>query len=189
MEPDDSVYLKGQFLIAMPGLEDPNFHQTVTCIVEHNADGAVGIVINRIHQLVSAEDIFKELDIDYHPDAAGIPIYLGGPVHTGEIFILHGPPFEWQGTLSVTEQLAMSNTIDLLEAIAQVRGPKAFLIAMGCAGWAPGQLEAEIKQNAWLTGPSDETLLFSSSVEKRWMASMERLGIRPELLSGAAGNA
>lgn len=189
MEPDDSVYLKGQFLIAMPGLVDPNFHQTVTCIVEHNADGAVGIVINRVHELVSAEDVFKELDIPYQAEAAEIPIHLGGPVHTGEIFILHGPPFEWQGTLPVTPQLAMSNTIDVLEAIAQVRGPSPFLIAMGCAGWAPDQLEAEIKQNAWLTGPADPTLLFSSSVENRWMAAMERLGIRPELLSGAAGNA
>jgi putative transcriptional regulator len=184
-----SESLKGHFLMAMPALADPNFSQTVTCICEHNDEGAMGIVINRRHDLLSAKDIFDELDIACTPQAEAVPVYSGGPVHPGEIFILHGPPFAWAGCLKVTATVALSNTRDILEAIAQGRGPAAFLIGLGCAGWGPGQLEMEIRENAWLTHPVFDENLFVLPVEGRWEAGMQRIGVTPTRLSDTAGHA
>ncbi len=181
--------LKGQFLLAMPGLVDPNFHQTVTCICEHNEDGAMGIIINRVHDLLTAGDIFEELKIEHTPGADEIPIYLGGPVHVGEIFVLHGPPFNWEACLKITPMLGMSNTRDILEAVAMGRGPREFIIILGCAGWGPGQLEAEIKENAWLNYPIFEENIFAMPIEVRWEEAVKKLGVDPILLSNMAGHA
>jgi len=181
--------LKGQFLLAMPSLLDPNFYQTVTCICEHSENGALGIIVNRVHQSLTAKDIFEELTIGYDPGMGSIPIYLGGPVHVGEIFVLHGPPFDWEASLMITPTLAMSNTRDILEAIARGRGPRAFIIILGCAGWGPGQLESEIKENAWLNYPIFEENIFYMPVELRWEEAVKKLGIDPTLLSNPAGHA
>jgi len=181
--------LKGQFLMAMPGLADPNFFQTVTFMCEHTQAGAVGIVINRLNSSLTGKDIFGELKIKCIPEAESISIHVGGPVHVNEIFVLHGPPFNWQGSLVVTPTLAMSNTIDILEAVAMGRGPKYFIISLGCAGWGPGQLESEIKQNAWLTCSVSEEIMFNLPVESRWEETMRRVGIDPALLSDTAGHA
>lgn len=182
-------FLKGQFLMAMPGLLDPNFHQTVTCMCEHNAEGAMGVVINRIHQALTAKDIFEELSIHCSPRAERIPIHLGGPVHIAEIFILHGPPFDWEASLMITPGVALSNTKDIIESIAKGNGPESFIISIGCAGWGPGQLEAEIKQNAWLTAPVFEENIFKMPVENRWEEAVKKVGIDPRLLSDRAGHA
>ena len=189
MENKDLSYLKGQFLIAMPALNDPNFFQTVTCISEHNSDGAVGIIVNRIHPGLSGKIIFDELKMNYIPEAENIIIHLGGPVHIGEIFVLHGPPFDWEGCLMVTPYLAMSNTRDILDAIAMGIGPKSYIISLGCAGWGPGQLESEIKENAWLTSPVVEKIIFDIPVDMRWSESVRKIGINPSLLSDTAGHA
>ena len=181
--------LRGHFLVAMPGLADPNFSQTVTCICEHNRDGAVGIVINRVHTGLCCRAIFDELRMDYETAVGDLPIYLGGPVHLGEVFILHGPPFDWEGSLQITPRLAMSNTRDILKAVALERGPKSFLISLGCAGWGPGQVEAEIKDNAWLTSPVFEENIFELPVEDRWEEAVRKMGIDPRLLSNSAGHA
>ena len=181
--------LKGHFLLAMPSLLDPNFYQTVTCICEHNESGTMGIIVNRVHHSLNAKDIFEELTIEHGPGADSIPIYLGGPVHLGEIFVLHGPPFNWQASLMITPLLAMSNTRDILEAIARGRGPQTFIITLGCAGWGPGQLESEIKENAWLNYPIFEENIFDMPVELRWEEAVRKLGIDPALLSVTAGHA
>ncbi|MDM8548766.1 YqgE/AlgH family protein [Desulfobacterales bacterium HSG2] len=181
--------LKGQFLMAMPGLADPNFAFTVTCICEHAPEGAVGIIVNQVHAFLSGKDIFDELKIRYKPGSEFIPIHLGGPVHIDEIFVLHGPPFGWRGCLMVTPFLAMSNTRDILEAIAMGEGPKSLMIALGCAGWGPAQLESEIRQNAWLTSPASENVLFNTPVEARWEEALRNMGIEPALLSDTAGHA
>jgi putative transcriptional regulator len=181
--------LKGQFLLAMPGLVDPNFHQTVTCICEHNEGGAMGIIVNRVHHTLTAQDIFEELTIEQTPDADSIPVHLGGPVHIGEIFVLHGPPFNWEASLMITPSLAMSNTRDILEAVAMDRGPQAFIISLGCAGWGPGQLESEIKENAWLNHPIFEENIFDMPIETRWDEAVKKMGIDPILLSNTAGHA
>jgi putative transcriptional regulator len=181
--------LRGQFILAMPGLADPNFHQTVTCICEHNDSGAMGIIVNRVHHTLTAQDIFEELAIEHAPGAESIPVHLGGPVHIGEIFVLHGPPFHWEASLMITPSLAMSNTKDILEAVAMARGPQAFIIALGCAGWGPGQLESEIKENTWLNHPIFEENIFDMPIETRWEEALKKMGIDPILLSDTAGHA
>ena len=181
--------LKGQFLIAMPLLMDPNFHRTVTCVCEHAPQGTLGVVINRQFSDLTADKIFDELKIEYDADNAAIPIHVGGPVHMDEIFILHGPPFGWKGTHMVTETLALSNSLDVLAAIARGTGPAAFVIALGSAGWAPGQLEAELRENAWLTSPVTENIIFKTPPDQRWDTAIKRLGIDPNRLSETAGHA
>ncbi|MFC1828013.1 YqgE/AlgH family protein [Thermodesulfobacteriota bacterium] len=189
MEDSQPGSLKGQFLTSMPSLMDPNFYQTVTCICEYAEAGTVGIVVNRVHPSLSGKDIFEELGIAYEPGAESIPIHIGGPVHIGEIFMLHGPPFDWEGCLSITPSLAMSNTKDLLLAVAMGRGPKSYIIALGCAGWASGQLEAEIRENAWLICPVYEDIIFDVAVKERWEATMNKMGIDPAKLLDTAGHA
>ncbi|MBF0118274.1 MAG: YqgE/AlgH family protein [Desulfobacterales bacterium] len=181
--------LKGNFLMAMPGLIDPNFSQTVSCICEHTRVGAVGIIINRVHPTLSGKDIFEELNIKYIQGANLVPIFIGGPVHVGEIFLLHGPPFGWKNTLMIKPSLALSNTRDILEAIAIGRGPKSYIIVLGCAGWGEGQLESEIIQNAWLTTPIVDEIIFDLSIETRWAEAVKKIGIDPALLSNVAGHA
>jgi putative transcriptional regulator len=180
---------KGQFLMAMPLLADQNFYQTVTCICEYTPAGAVGVIVNRVHPSLTGKDIFEELKMEYIPGAESIPIHIGGPVHIGEIFVLHGPPFGWEGCYMTTPTLAMSNTKDILEAVAMGRGPKSFIIAVGCAGWGPGPLESEIKENAWLTFQVCEEIIFDMPIEIRWEEAMKKMGIDPALLLNTSGHA
>jgi putative transcriptional regulator len=181
--------LKGHFLIAMPSLSDPNFSQTVTYLCEHTDEGAVGLVINRVHPEMTVETVFKELKLESVPEVDSLPIHLGGPVHEGQIFILHGPPFGWQACRPVTPTLALSNSKDLLEKLAVGQGPESFIITLGCAGWGPGQLESEIMANAWLACPASETILFETPAERRWEEAAKLMGIDVRLLTGAAGHA
>jgi putative transcriptional regulator len=181
--------LKVHFLMAMPAMADPNFQQTVTCISEHTSDGAVGIVVNRVFDGLGAKQIFDELEIESNSAAGGIPVHYGGPVHGNEVFVLHGPPLEGEGMLKINAELAMNNSRQVLEAIAMGTGPSQFLIALGCAGWGAGQLEWEMKENAWLFLPCVSDIIFELPIEDRWESAIHRLGIDPDLLSGTAGNA
>ena len=189
MENNNPDSFKGQFLMAMPSLLDHNFFQTVTCICEYTPAGAVGIVVNRVHPNLSGKDIFNELEMESAASAESIPIHIGGPVHLGELFVLHGPPFGWEGCRMITRTLAISNTRDILESIAMDRGPKSFIIALGCAGWGPGQLEAEIMENAWLTSPILDEIIFDMPMEIRWEESLKRIGVDPGLLLNTSGHA
>ncbi len=175
--------------MAMPGLADPNFFQTVTYMSEHTDQGAVGIVVNRIHPILKGKMIFEELGLSYAPDMENMPVHIGGPVHVNEIFVLHGPPFDWEGTLVVGNGIALSNSLDVIKASAQGKGPENMILALGCAGWGVGQLEGEIRENIWLTGPYSEKIVFHTSSERQWEASMKALGIDPALLSDEAGHA
>jgi putative transcriptional regulator len=189
MENQDNLFLKQQFLMAMPSMEDPNFSKTVTCICEHTVHGAVGIVINRLHPDIKCKDIFKELDIEYNENIASLPVHVGGPVNVGEIFILHGKPLHWEGSIMVSSSLAISNTKDVLTAIATGVGPQLFLLALGCAGWGPGQLESEIKANVWLTNPMTEQIIFQTPVESKWQEAVKKVGIDPFFITNTAGHA
>ncbi len=189
MGSQETTTLKAHFLIAMPGLADPNFQRTLTCLCEHNPEGALGIVVNRIHPTVRAGEIFDQLKMDATAAARELPVHIGGPVHFDEIFILHGPPFGWKGCFQVTATLALSNTRDVLEAVSRGEGPENLLIAIGAAGWGPGQLEGEIAQNAWLTGPVSDEVIFDVPADKRWDEAVKKLGIDPLLLTGTAGHA
>jgi putative transcriptional regulator len=149
----------------------------------------VGTVINRVHEHLDSTVIFKELGIRTIVAAEEIPLHIGGPVHTNKVFVLHGPPLDWEDSLVINPDLALSNSRAILEAIAQGTGPRQFIITLGCAGWGPGQLEWELAQNAWLTLPSDHDILFNLPVQDRWKRAIERLGIDPDLISETAGNA
>lgn len=175
--------------MAMPSLGDPNFSHTVTCISEHTSEGAFGIVINRIFDGLSADEIFKELEIHTDVDASQIPIHIGGPVHTNELFVLHGTPFRGGGLLMVNEDIALNNSRAILESIAKGEGPEHYIIALGCAGWGSGQLELELKQNAWLSTPCLHEIMFEIPVEERWERAIKCLGVDPDLLIESAGSA
>ncbi|MDD2389266.1 MAG: YqgE/AlgH family protein [Desulfobacterales bacterium] len=181
--------LKGQFLIAMPKLTDPNFYRTVTCVCEHTAQGALGIVVNRVHSYLTVKQIFEEFNLPAVSGTERTPVYIGGPVHMNEVFVLHGPPFGWNGCLNVTPSLAMSNTNDVIEAISKGEGPQSYIFCLGCAGWGPGQIEDEMKQNSWLTCDVTEEIIFRVSKENRWDAALKTVGVDPLLLSDSAGRA
>jgi putative transcriptional regulator len=189
MNEHGATFLKGHLLMAMPALADPNFRLSVTCLSEHTEEGALGIVINQIHEELNAKMIFDELRIDCHPKAERIPVHIGGPVHTNELFVLHAAPLDWEDSLQINDHLALSNSRKILEAIAAGQGPQDFIISLGCAGWGPGQLEWEMAQNAWLTIAASHDLLFSIPIAERWESAIRRLGIDPQLLSDAAGHA
>jgi putative transcriptional regulator len=183
------TFLKGYFLMAMPALMDPNFHQSVTCITEHTEEGAVGIVVNRVHEGLIAKMIFEELGMDTDGLADSVAVHIGGPVHGNELFVLHGPPLEWGQSLIIGEELALSNSREILQAIAQGSGPASYIIALGCAGWAPGQLEWELNQNAWLVAPCNREILFRVPLEQRWERAIQQMGIDPQALTHTAGHA
>ncbi|MEW6077390.1 MAG: YqgE/AlgH family protein [Thermodesulfobacteriota bacterium] len=188
-EKEKAALLKGELLIAVPTLTDPHFSRTVVCVCEFSAEGALGMVVNRPYSALSAKDLFDELTIQYREEAAGLPVYNGGPVNVGDVFVLHGEPFGWAGSHRVNPRLALTNTRDILEAIAGGRGPESFLIILGCSGWAGGQLEMELKSNIWLTAPADEAILFHTPPDQRWAKGLELIHIDPAFLSGTAGNA
>jgi putative transcriptional regulator len=182
-------YLKHHFLIAMPHMRDPNFAQTLTYLVEHNAEGAMGLVINRPSGL-SLADVIEQLDPALQAISAcqSLPIFSGGPVQTERGFVLHpcGPQF--QATLELGT-LGLSTSQDALFAIAQGQGPSQHLIALGYAGWEAGQLEAELIANAWLTCPADPHILFDLPAEQRLTAAAASLGVDLSLLSTQVGHA
>ena len=185
----DPSYLKNQFLIAMPHMADPNFAQTLTYIVEHTANGAMGLVVNRPQELNLA-DILEQLRPDIDPPAAcqHVPIYIGGPVQTDRGFVLHpsGPVF--QATVDLGG-ISLSTSQDILFAIADGVGPQQSLITLGYAGWEAGQLEAELADNAWLTCPFTADILFEMDSEQRLAAAAASLGINLSLLTSQAGHA
>ncbi len=181
--------LAGQFLVAMPALEDPHFSLTVTYICVHNHDGAFGLVINRIFEAATGATLFKELDITPNSKASISPVYMGGPVHQGYVFVLHGPPLDWSASLQISDTVAMSNSVDVLQAIASGVGPPSYMLVLGCAGWAPGQLEAEMVENSWLTCPGNDEILFHTPLEDRWEKAAQSIGVDLNLLSGTAGHA
>jgi putative transcriptional regulator len=186
---DDHSSLKNQFLIAMPGLEDPNFSRTVTYICEHGTHGAMGIVVNRPSDL-RLTDVLEHMEIASANAAAGDQIvYLGGPVETERGFVLHDRSREWDSTMAITEAISITTSRDILEAMAQGEGPERSLIALGYAGWGAGQLEDEMQHNAWLSGPADPEIIFNLPVERRWEAAARLLGVDMALLSTDAGHA
>ncbi len=168
MTDEISQSMKGKFLLAIPGLPDPNFSQTVTCMCEHNEFGALGFIINKVHPLLTGRELFEDLEIQCDKSVDSLEIYLGGPVQPSGVFVLHGLPFEWNESLRVTDKLALSNSRDILEAIALQKGPKSFMVVLGCAGWGPMQLDNELRDSAWLTCPLSEEIIFSTGTDLKY---------------------
>jgi len=185
----EPTYLSDQFLIAMPALADPNFFQTVIYIGEHNANGALGLIINRPLNL-SLEQLLDHLKITTDRfDLTKTPVYSGGPVQPEQGFVLHSPVGHWGSTLRVNEQIGITTSREILQAVADGQGPAHLLVALGYAGWGPGQLERELVENAWLSSPADFDILFHVPSEQRWLAAAALLGIDLNLLSTDAGHA
>lgn len=186
---DSFPSLANQFLIAMPTLGDPQFFRTVTLICEHSAQGAMGIIINRPIDLTLGE-IFSQLDIDNtHSHRRTDHVYLGGPIQNNRGFVLHEPLGAWESTLAISDDLGVSTSRDILVAMARNEGPEHTLLALGYAGWGAGQLEEEMANNAWLSGPATPEIVFQTPIESRWAAAAHLLGVDLNRLSIDAGHA
>ena len=182
-------YLTGQLLIAMPNMRDPRFARSVIYVCAHNADGAMGLVINRLVGSVTFPDLLEQLSIEPGTACEEIRIHFGGPVESGRGFVLHSGDYRHDSTLQVDEEMALTATVDILSDIAQGRGPRCSLLALGYAGWGPGQLDSEFQANGWLSVAADETLIFDDDLNSKWERAIGKLGIDISLLSGEAGHA
>ena len=189
IRPVSRIDLTNHFLIAMPSMADPNFARTLTFVLEHNDKGAMGVVINRPVEL-TVSDLFERVEIQLGDRELGRQaIYYGGPVQQDHGFVLHRPIGAWKSTLPVANKVGLTTSKDILEAVAAGCGPDEMLVALGYAGWGADQLEAELKQNAWLTVEADDRIIFEVPVEQRLDAAMALLGIDFARLHGAAGHA
>jgi putative transcriptional regulator len=193
----ESFYLDGQVLVAMPTLADERFAKSVIYLCAHSQEGAMGIVINKpashivFRKLLIQLQIIEDGDSIRLPESAeGIEVLQGGPVDKARGFVLHSADFFIKDTtLSIDERMCLTATVDVLRAIAKGEGPHRAALALGYAGWAPGQLEAEIRENSWLSSPATPDLIFDTPAEARYDVVMRRLGIDPAMLSSTAGRA
>ena len=181
--------LAGQVLIAMPSMGDPRFAQSVIYLCAHTDEGAMGIVVNRPLASPSFEDLLRQLKVDPVPPARKIRLYSGGPVDNARGFVLHTADWTDEASLRVDDRLALTASLDILKAIATGGGPRKGLLALGYAGWGPGQLDIEIGQNAWLSAPVDLDVLFDAEHDTKWRRALGVLRIDPLLLSPTAGRA
>ena len=185
---NDSLYLTGQLLVAMPGLADPRFAKSVIYMCAHNADGAMGLVLNKTIESLTFPDLLSQLGIASAAGGIPIRIHFGGPVESGRGFVLHSADYVQDATMMVDSAVALTATIDILKAIAQGAGPKQRLLALGYSGWGAGQLDAEIKANGWLNVPADDELVFGADLDGKWLKAMKKIGIDPIMLADGAGH-
>jgi len=191
-----SGFLDGQFLIAMPTMGDKRFERTVIYLCAHSDQGAMGIVINKLAPEIRFRDLLSQLDIgepityEAEKDVEQIRVHRGGPVETGRGFVLHSCDFFLEdATLPISEDVCLTATLDVLRAIAEGHGPAEALLALGYAGWAPGQLEMEIQSNGWLNGPADKQILFDSELETKYDRALSKIGVAEGRLSSLSGHA
>jgi putative transcriptional regulator len=187
---DDALSLKNRLLVAMPAVDDPNFSHSVTYVCEHSDQGAMGITINRQLADLSLGDVLDHMKISCsNPQIRQRPIYVGGPVSIERGFVLHSPHGGWESTLEVTEEVGLTTSRDILQAMAEGAGPARAIIALGYSGWAEGQLEQELADNTWLTVDGTPSLIFDTPMADRWRAAAQSLGVDMHLIAGEAGHA
>ena len=184
-----SSSLTAHFLIAMPAMDDPNFAQGVTLLCQHNDEGAMGLMINRVSEFTLGEVLEQMQIVTESQQLADIPVLIGGPVQPDRGFVLHNDPREWSSTLRFGNGLAISTSRDILEAMAKGEGPKNAVITLGYAGWTAGQLEEEIAANAWLTVEADQAILFHTPIPARWQTAAKSLGINLAQVTDYSGRA
>lgn len=184
---DSFSSLKHHFLIAMPALKDTSFEHSITYICSHDGDGAMGIVLNQSTDL-NLHEVLDQLEIE-GAHGHDHPVLLGGPVHQDHGFILHSEKGDWRSTLSVTDNIHVSTSKDILSSLAQGKGPKKYKVALGYAGWDPGQLEQELLDNSWITVEADENIIFNTPEKDMYQAALKLLGIDEGFLSSDAGHA
>ncbi|HEX6959215.1 MAG TPA: YqgE/AlgH family protein [Ferrovibrio sp.] len=183
-------YLERQLLVAMPAMGDPRFTRTVIYMCSHNAEGAMGLVINKAYPGLTFPNLLTQLGIEPAVDN-DIIVRLGGPVETGRGFVLHSTDYMRQGSVKLDDSMGigLTATLDVLRAIATGTGPQRSLFALGYAGWGPGQLDAEIQENAWLAAPADPDLIFDSDLDTLWERAVRKIGIDVAKLASIAGHA
>ena len=182
-------YLDNQFIVAMPTLADDNFAHTAIYLCQHNADGALGIVINRKTDL-KLKEIFMQMDISISSlTAAEVPVYIGGPVQQERGFVLHTTGGKWAITLPISDTMSLTTSRDIIEAIARGEGPERYFVALGYAGWGKGQLEQEFLENSWLNTPFGEPILFDTPTDLRWKMAANQIGIDINKLTFGSGHA
>ena len=190
-------YLDGQFLIAMPGMDENHFSRSVIYLCAHSEDGAMGLIINKAMPQLSFRDLLVQLEIiddddsiKLPPTAATMRVHRGGPVETGRGFVLHTSDYHLESsTLAINETISLTATLEVLKAIADGRGPEHALLALGYAGWGPGQLELEIQNNGWLSCEADPQILFEEDIDQRYTRALGTMGIDLALLSSESGHA
>jgi putative transcriptional regulator len=185
----DAAYLEGQLLIAMPAMTDPRFERSVIYVCAHNAEGAMGLVVNKLFEEIDFEELLTQLEITPADSSPQMSIHFGGPVESQRGFVLHTAEYVGKGTVAVDDQVALTATLDILKELANGSGPRSNMLALGYAGWGPGQLEDEITDNAWLNAPFDEALVFDRDVDTKWQRALNSIGVDLSSLSGAAGRA
>jgi putative transcriptional regulator len=183
--------LTGQLLVSMPQMLDPFFERSVVYLCAHSPEeGAMGLVINKTIESLTIDDLYTQLKIEPLTGTDRVqPVHFGGPVATGQGFVLHSADYRDEGTLGIGADFAMTATIDILRATGKGVGPRQSLVALGYAGWGPGQLDAEIQANGWLLVAADTGLVFDTEDDSKWQRALAKLGVSPEMLSGDSGRA
>jgi len=186
---DAPTPLANQLLIALPALSDPNFSRSVALICQHDDNGAMGVMVNRASEYTLGE-VLSQMGIGSDDEALCEQVVLaGGPVHPERGFVIHDDAREWDSSLEVGAGLYLTTSRDILEAMAEGRGPRHAIVALGCAGWGAGQLEFELAENSWLTAPSDAELLFDTPLDERWQSAAGRIGVDLFRLTDYSGHA
>jgi putative transcriptional regulator len=182
-------YLTGRLLVAMPHMQDSRFYKSLIFICGHDENGAMGLVINQHVDNLTVHDLLTQMGLPLEHSAPSFPVYAGGPVEGGRGFVLHTPDYENASTLMIKGRFALTSTVDILSVIGQGEGPRRLILALGYAGWGPGQLDAEIQSNGWLHLDADEDLVFNTRPPQKWHKAIERLGIQEIMLSADFGHA
>ena len=185
----DGSYVTGQLLIAMPGMRDERFAKSVIYMCAHSEEGAMGLVLNQRLDSLKFAELISQLELDEEHLSRDVPVHFGGPVESGRGFVLHTSDYQQDATLEVVNGVALTATVEILKAIAQGKGPQKSLLALGYAGWGPGQLDMEIRANGWLQVPSDSEIIFDIEPDTKWERAIQRLGIDPRMLSDDVGHA
>jgi putative transcriptional regulator len=184
-------YLSGQLLIAMPQMTDPRFEHSVVYMCAHNADGAMGLVVNKLVDAMSFTELLRQMELEIESDNLDdqIQVHFGGPVESARGFVLHSTDYVSEATMRVDDSFSMTATIDVLRSIARGSGPGQAIFALGYAGWAPGQLDTEIQSNGWLNVAADQDLVFGREHDIKWTQAVAKVGVDPSFLSSEAGHA
>ena len=186
---NSDIYLTGQLLIAMPGMMDERFAKTVIYMCAHTEEGAMGLVLNQSLDRLSFTELLEQMGIEDAPQRTDVPIHFGGPVEAGRGFVLHSTDYSQEATLPIDDGIGLTATAEILKAIANGEGPRRCLLALGYAGWGPGQLDSEIRANGWLQVAADQDLVFGPDLSAKWNQAIGKLGIDPGMLSDSAGHA
>lgn len=186
---NEPPFLVGQLLLAMPGMGDPRFERAAIAMCVHDANGALGLIVNHVHVGLTVRGLMEQIGIDPGQTPDAVPVYAGGPVEPQRGFVLHSLDYDRQGTVSVAGQWGLTSSLDILKDIASGNGPENWHAALGYTGWGAGQLDDEMTRHGWLAAPASSGLIFESPYEDRWSAAYASLGVAPERLSPIAGRA